>query len=71
MHTGNITSELFVPAQNEVYLLMEKDNFPRFKKSSLFKQLLNDIDPHYKVRTWIAPDQVIVKVLCSGGQSTT
>jgi hypothetical protein len=35
-------------AQNDVYLLMEKDNFSRFKKSDLFKQLMDEIDP-YKV----------------------
>jgi hypothetical protein len=34
----------FVPAQAQIYQLMEQDNFPRFKKSPLFTKLLLDLD---------------------------
>lgn len=46
LNSGNVRSDALACAQNEIYLLMEKDNFPRFKRSDLFKQLLREIDPH-------------------------
>ena len=33
-------------------MLMEKDNFSRFKRSDLFKQLLLEIDPFRVCRAW-------------------
>ena len=34
----------FREAQDQIYTLMEQDNFPRFKRSLLFTKLLNDLD---------------------------
>ncbi len=53
LNIGLVTSELFSAAQHEIYMLMERDNFSRFKRSELFKQLLLEIDP-FRVRRLLA-----------------
>jgi hypothetical protein len=46
LNLGLINSESFAAAQHEIYMLMERDNFARFKRSDLFKNLLQEIDPY-------------------------
>ena len=38
-----LTEDMFQPAKEEIYKLMDKDNFPRFKSSALFKELMASI----------------------------
>ncbi|XP_041033184.1 regulator of G-protein signaling 16-like [Carcharodon carcharias] len=40
---SDLTSSCFEVAQERTYSLMEKDSFPRFLKSNVFLELLNDI----------------------------
>ncbi len=49
VQSGEVLPSTFVPAQNEIYMLMEKDNFSRFKRSEMFNGLLLEIDP-FRVR---------------------
>ncbi len=50
MAVNNYSSSLFDAAQKEIYMLMDKDNFSRFKRSELFQQLMKEINV-YQVGT--------------------
>lgn len=44
--TGDASYGMFDEAQDEIYTLMENDNFARFKKSELFDQLMASVNPY-------------------------
>ena len=49
----DMSFDMFDAAQEEIYKLMESDNFARFKKSDRFDELMNTVNP-YMVRR-VAP----------------
>ena len=46
LHTEEIPVTIFEEAKEEIYLLMAADNFARFKQSSLFKALLQEVQAY-------------------------
>lgn len=46
MKEGHVTADTLLGAQAEIYMLMDRDNFARFKRSEAFANLLVEIDPY-------------------------
>ncbi len=44
LKTRNWCRDTFKKAQDEIFLLMEKDNFARFKKTAGFKDMLHELE---------------------------
>ena len=46
MDNKQYSIDMFKAAREEIYFLMSKDNFARFRKSKFFEQLLTDVQAY-------------------------
>ena len=49
--SGEVERTVYDAAQDEIFMLMERDNFSRFKEGDLFKELLTAVDGYSGLET--------------------